>query len=47
VLKEISNRQELAGKRVKVGNGEGSDFVSLFVRRLLIQLNNPEQIIFM
>lgn len=27
-------------------SGEGSDFVSLFVRRLLIQFNNPEEIVF-
>ena len=41
--------------RVMIGNqdististdGEGSDFVSLFVRRLLIMLTQPEKIIF-
>lgn len=46
MLKEIGIRQPANLVKKSAGDGEGSDFVSLFVRRLLIQLNNPEEYIF-
>lgn len=46
VLKEIALRQPVQVQKSGIKDGEGSDFVSLFVRRLLIQLNNPEEIVF-
>lgn len=46
VLKEISEKQPANMGKNNARDGEGSDFVSLFVRRLLIQLNGPEEIIF-
>lgn len=45
VLTEMVKKQP-ASMMIQQGDGQGSDIVSLFVRRLMLQLNNPEEVLF-